>query len=261
MRRIKVWGKTPDEKIIEAHFSEEIQGVLYLNGEKGDEQEAWLFHHSEIKDGKGKDTIKIPYQERHNEKTAKGITTKTEDKKLEIPVEYKLEVKSIGQQQFILHRTGKITKQRVHSLVHGKDICDDIWDKLTDKEKAHLETIDVWDAYDELIKYLSASTKKPSAYIGAIQEIYNKTLFKNYKHYIRLEPEFEKIPSHKLVNCDVFLTVQAGKYSETKHFTEGGIFECKGEIKRTFAFTLPRFDIFKANLPGKYKIIKDIRRR
>ena len=263
MKRIKVWGTTPEGHIIEANFSEQIQGALYLNGEKGEGKEIWLFHQVYLKNGKGKDSITIPYKERHNEKTEKGITTKTEEKKLEIPVEYELTVKSIGEQQYVLHRTGKMLPVRVHYNVHGESLCDDIWNALTPEQQKHLETIDVWSAYDELIKYLSnpgKRDKQTGTYIGALQQIYNKTIFAHSKKYTHYEPEKERIPTHKIVKADITLIIKAGKYSEEKHFTEGGTFICSGELKRAFAFSLPRTAIFTANLKGKYRITQAKRR-
>ena len=261
MKRLKIWGTTPEGHIIEAHMSEFIQGVLYANGEKGEEREVWLYHHAHLKNGKGKDSITIPYKERHNEKTEKGITTKTEEKKLEIPVEYELTVKSIGEQQFVLHRTGKMLKVKEHHNVHGEELCDDIWNALTEEQRKHLETIDVWVAYEELKVYLERSgkyDKQTGTYIEALQQIYNKSNPFQYEHY---EPEMERIPTHKIVKVDATLVIKAGKYREEKHFTEGGTFECNGEIKRSFAILLPRVKIFQANLPGKYKVITNSKRR
>jgi hypothetical protein len=261
MKRVKIWGTTPEGHIIEAHMSEQIQGVLYVNGEKGEEKEVWLYHHAHLKNGKGKDSITIHYQERHNEKTEKGITTKTEEKKLEIPVEYKLTVKSIGEQQFVIHRTGRVIKVKEHHIVHGEKLTDDIWNSLTEEQQKHLEAIDIWEAWEELKKYLSSTEKKDkqtATYEGALQQIYNHGNPFKYEH---TEPEIEKIPTHKVVKADITLVIQAGKYGEEKHFTEGSIFECNGEIKRSFAIVLPRIKIFQANLPGEYKIISDTKRK
>lgn len=259
MSRVKIWGKTPNGKIVEAHLENTLNGILFLNGPEGANTQVRLYKYVVIKNGEGKDAITIPYKERHNESTKEGVVTKSEDKNLQIPIKYKLEVKSMGKQQFIAHSTGKITKERVHSIVHGKNYANDVWDNLTATEQEHLSSIDIWDAYDELIKALNE--EKTGFYVEALEQIYHKTLFKNEKSYIKVKPVFEQIPLNTLVGCDIMLTIQAGKYSETKHFTEGGIVKCKGEIKRLFLFTLPKLKIFTANLPGKYNVIRDIRRR
>ena len=259
-KRVHIWAQIKNGKIIETHINNELQGVLYANGEKGTEQSVWIIHHTPIdKKGNGKDALRIPYEERHNEKVKGGITTKTENKTLEIPLAYHLEVKSIGNKQYIIRKTGKMIGQRIPHIVNGKESAEANWPYLTPEQRKHLERIDVWEAYDELIKALEKGTT--GWYVGALQQIYNRN---NPWQYYKLVPETIKVPTHKLVNANITLEITAGKWKKTLEIHELGWEDCKGQIVRMKGFVLPREEIFRKNFPEefeKYKVINANERR
>lgn len=258
--RVRVWGALDDGHIVETHIDKTLPGVLYVNGEKGEEQIVWLSHHVLLKNGKGRDVIRIPYIERHNEKVDGGIKTVSEEKILELPVEYNLRVDKLGEVAYIERRTGATRQERIHRIVNGEDIVsEETWNALADEQKKLLSRVDVWDVYDELLEFLNTPVKKrkPSAFIGALQQIYNATIFRNPNHYTKLVPVVEKIPTHKLIHCDVTLSVKVGdKYTKEFRFTEGNYIDCKNVPQRIFAFELPRVEIFEKALGGKFTVTK-----
>lgn len=240
MRRTKIWEQVKD-KVVKAEISNKLDVVLYFNGKEAEEKKIWTVDTVPVKDGKAKDTIIVPIKVSHNEEN----TTKTENVKLEIPVEYAIDFVSIGQPQMVRQRVyGEFEKVRIHHIIAGEQVIDpETWEELTDKQKEHLKKIDVWDAYDELITFFESKDRKPSVYANALQQIYNRT-----KRKEDIKPKYIEVPTHKLVNVNITVKAETPGWNKTYHFTEAGIEHCKNQIIRSVHFELPRVDILKSYL-------------
>ena len=240
MRRIKVWEQV-GKKVVKAEISDKLDVVLYFNGKNGEDRHIWTVNTVPIKEGQAKDTIIIPVTVSHNEKNV----TKTDKVSLEIPIEHKVEFKSIGQPQMVRQRVyGEFERVRIHHIIAGEQVIDpEVWNKLTDKQKEHLKKIDVWDAYDELIAWFESKDRKPSDYINALQQIYNRT-----KRREDIRPKYIEVPTHKLVNVNITVKASTPGWNKEYRFTEASIEECKNQIVRSVHFELPRVDILKAYL-------------
>ena len=254
-KRVEMTFKTK-EGFIKATTAQQVSGVLYANGVRGDQLITWISHYTELRDGKGKDILSILTKHLINEKTEKGITTKVSNVIEKVPLDITVTVKNIGKQKIIQRRTGKMIRVRVPFLINGETVVDpEIWEELTEKEQEHLSVIDVWVAYDELIEWMGSQNRQPSNYVGALQQIYNRT-----ERETNEVPEVEKIKSHVLEDVDITLTVTSKNFTHTIHFDKGSYEVCHGQIIRGFGFTLPRDEIVKGFIDGKFLYEKNAMR-
>ena len=220
--------------VIETTVSKNLATVLYANGKTGKSLSLWSTHNVSVKKGKAKDAIPVEVKKRKYNQS-------TEIKKLKIPFTALIDVKSIGEVKYETVLLPGYEDIRVPNIINAETVIDkEVWDKLTPKQQLHLKNIDTWDAYDELIKYLSSSNRKPSFYAGALQQIYNRA-----KRPTRRVRKTKKVPTHSLINVDIDITIQSKNFKWLKHLTEGSIEHCNGQIVRTYAFNIPRSAIIK----------------
>ena len=242
---------------IKVKVSKDLDGVLYVDGKNGESITTWIVNHTQIDNGKGKDTLIVPAEYHIMKKTEAGLTTEVKKVSLKIPLDISVTVKSLGKVETTKIRTGKEEFKRIPLEVSGENIVDpEVWEKLTKEQRDHLRAIDVWAVHDELTKWLGSQNRKPSLYIEALQQIENRTDKKE-----RVVPEFKEVPTHKLIDTDVTLTINANGWNYTKHFTEGSYNNCNGRIVRSFAFVLPRDEIIKHSIKGRFIREKYIFRR
>jgi len=232
-KREKITIYTKDG-VIATEVSRDLAAVLYANGKTGKSLSLWSTHHVDVKRGKAKDIIPVEVQIRK-------YNQPVEIKKLKIPFTALIDVKNIGEVKYETITLPEYERVRIPNIVNAESIIDkEVWDKLTPKQKAHLSSIDTWDAYDELIKYLSTSKREPSFYAGALQQIYNRA-----KRPSKLVRKTQRVPTHSLVNVDIDITIQSKNFEWRKHIAEGSIEDCNGQIVRSYAFNIPRSAIIK----------------
>ncbi|MCD6426831.1 MAG: hypothetical protein J7L03_01825 [Caldisericaceae bacterium] len=235
--KIKIFGTG---KIIEADVSRDLASVLYINGKKGKDISLWSAHHVPVTNGKVEDKLPVLLEIRT---FGHGITH-TKKEKINIPYTVFVDIKNIGTPKKETIILPEMEHVRIPNIINGRNVIDqEIWERLTSKQQAHLTQIDTWDAYDELIKWFKSEDRKPSFYIGALQQIYNRT--KRLEKYVH---KTQVIETHTLINVDIDIKVVTDGFQWNHHINGGSIEKCKGQIIRSYAFNIPRSAMIKSYL-------------
>jgi hypothetical protein len=138
---------------------------------------------------------------------------------ISVPANVMVEVKDFGSPKHLLIKN-PITKERLLTPINvGVVVGSNLWDKLSDDEKAEFDGINVSDLYDKLVAHLISGEKRGTPYF---QVLLTASPSAPPTKDVQTFKEIES-PTLENVNIDVYIN------NKKFHLYEGSKYECKDE--------------------------------
>ncbi|MCX6262619.1 MAG: hypothetical protein NTY95_17605 [Bacteroidia bacterium] len=145
---------------------------------------------------------------------------------ISVPANVLVEIKDFGSPKHLLIKD-KIVQERLLTLINVESTVDlNLWDKLSNDEKAEFYGINVSDLYDKLIAHLKSGEKRGTPYFQVLLTASPSA------PPTKDVQTFKEVESPTLENVDIDVYINNRKF----HLYEGSKYECKDEngVFKTF---------------------------